>query len=236
MDLSNFDKYLDWTHGNAVHYDESSDTWLISLRNQDAVAAFDRGTGDLKWILGNHDNWSAELQPYLLDPVGPLTWQFHQHAAKLDGDRVLMFDNANWGASPFTGVTDLDVLPEELRTRVVEFKIDETAMTVEQTWELLELSNGDQAQAPAVGNSAWLENGNVFATWGIASSISGQSLASMGLGSQGIRLAEFTGDPSGNHVIHSDVFITIEGALLAEGWQTYRAERIASPYPTGTLR
>ena len=39
------------------------DAWLISMRHQDAVAKISR-SGEIVWILGNHDNWAPSLAPY----------------------------------------------------------------------------------------------------------------------------------------------------------------------------
>ena len=72
----------DWAHANAVVYDPSDDTFIASLRHQDAVIKFSRATGELVWILGPHDNWTAEFQPFLLHPIDtPFEWQYHQHAS-----------------------------------------------------------------------------------------------------------------------------------------------------------
>ena len=46
----------DWSHTNAVFYDEKDGTFVLSARRQDAVYKVTRD-GELVWILGNHDNW-----------------------------------------------------------------------------------------------------------------------------------------------------------------------------------
>ena len=47
----------DWCHANAIAHDARDNSILVSLRTQDCIIKFDRGTGELKWILGTHDNW-----------------------------------------------------------------------------------------------------------------------------------------------------------------------------------
>ncbi len=59
---------VDWVHTNAVTYDPSDDSFIVSSRHQDAVFKFSRATGDLVWILGPPENWSTEFQPFLLAP------------------------------------------------------------------------------------------------------------------------------------------------------------------------
>ena len=96
---------------------------------------FSRATGDLIWILGDHYNWSPELQPYLLHPVNtPFRWQFAQHAPMMTGEgNLLLFDNGNNRALPFDG---RPVVPDEENfSRAVEFAIDEQNMEIEQVWE-----------------------------------------------------------------------------------------------------
>ncbi|MCY3732146.1 MAG: aryl-sulfate sulfotransferase, partial [Rhodospirillaceae bacterium] len=58
----------DWTHSNAVSHDPSDDSFIVSVRYQDAVVKLDRQTGALKWILGTHDHWKEPWQQYLLEP------------------------------------------------------------------------------------------------------------------------------------------------------------------------
>ena len=53
---------FDWAHANAVVYDPADDSIIVSVRHQDAIVKFSRSTGNLKWILANHDNWPAEFR------------------------------------------------------------------------------------------------------------------------------------------------------------------------------
>ena len=124
----------DWGHGNAVWYDPVDDAILTSLRNQDAVIKYSRATGELVWILGNHANWEG-FEQYLLSPIGsPFEWQWHQHAPMVtSAGTVLLYDNANFSASPFTGAPTTNAADNY--SRAVEYRIDEDAMTVEQVWE-----------------------------------------------------------------------------------------------------
>lgn len=121
----------DWCHTNAVFYDVRDDTIMLSLRTQDCILKFFRATGEIKWILGDPGNWRAPWSDKLLKPVGKVEWQYHQHDCSVTPfGNILCFDNGNHRALPFD-----DKLPAEQNySRVVEFEVDEEAMTVEQVW------------------------------------------------------------------------------------------------------
>lgn len=126
-----------WSHTNAVYHDPTDDTIVVSMRTQDLIAKFERSTGDLKWILGNHENWGTEFQQYLLTPIsGPgetFEWPYHQHnPSRLENGRILLYDNGNHRASPFDGTEPLP--NSESYSRTVEYAIDEENMTVTQVW------------------------------------------------------------------------------------------------------
>lgn len=137
----------DWSHSNAVVYDESDDSILVSVRHQDAVIKFDRASGDLRWILGPHENWGPEFQQYLLTPTtqNGFEWPYHTHSPQIlpddpsnpDGPddpnllSLMIHDNGNNRAVPF----DPPVPDEENYSRAVEFQIDQENMTIEQVWQ-----------------------------------------------------------------------------------------------------
>lgn len=147
----------DWSHSNAVVHDESDDSFVVSVRHQDAVIKFSRTTGELKWILGNHDNWAPEFEPYLLTPVGDLDWQYHQHSPTyLPNGNLLVHDNGNFRASAFNS----PVAESQNYTRSVEYAIDEENMEVSQVWEygpdaedvIYSRSRGDSDWMPLTDN------------------------------------------------------------------------------------
>ena len=123
----------DWAHANSIIAD--GDSVIVSVRHQDAVFKASRDTGELAWILATHDNWSSAFQPYLLEPMGAeFAWSYHQHAAEVTSDGTLiMFDNGNYRASPYDGTVPMTA--EESYSRVVEYRVDEDNMRIEQVWE-----------------------------------------------------------------------------------------------------
>ncbi|HKY63033.1 MAG TPA: aryl-sulfate sulfotransferase [bacterium] len=155
----------DWSHGNAVVYDAEDDSFLVSMRHQDAVVKFRRSTGELIWILGPHENWdSAAFGSYLLAPLNQqpgFFWPYHQHAPMILPNRnILLFDNGNFRASPF----DAKLPDEENYSRAVEYRIDESAMTIEKIWEYGE---EEGIYADFVGDADYLpQTGNVLIAFG----------------------------------------------------------------------
>ena len=123
----------DSEHANAIIEDARDDSLIVSMRAQNAVIKFSRATGQVKWILGPHENWDAPWQPYLLNPVGaPLVWEYGQHAPVFTPQgTLLLFDDGNFRASPFaTSVPD----PTNY-SRAVEYQINEDTMEVSQVWD-----------------------------------------------------------------------------------------------------
>ncbi len=137
----------DWIHVNAVAFDESDNTIIISGRTQGVVKLTENN--EVVWILGNHSGWDqsgngTDLKSKLLTPVDaagqPINdpdvlagtkkhpdfeWSWYQHANKiLPNGNHLMFDN---GAGR-------NYSNNELYSRAVEYEIDEENMQVRQIW------------------------------------------------------------------------------------------------------
>jgi hypothetical protein len=214
---------LDWTHSNAVHYDPADDSIIVSVRHQDAIIKFSRETGELVWILGPHDNWSADFQQYLLHPVGSgFLWEFHPHAPMWTGTgNLLLFDNGNWRASPFDGTTPMPA--EESFSRGVEYEINEQNMHVRQVWEYGE-NAAERLFASFISDADWMETtGNRLMTFGGTRWVDGVSSADLGMGDVHTRIIETAGD---------EVVFALTAFDPAGGWiATYRSERIPSLYP-----
>jgi arylsulfate sulfotransferase len=138
----------DWLHCNGLAYDANDNTLIVSGRVQGVFKlTYDN---HLKWILGPHRAWGVngrgeDLNQYLLTPLDAngnaiadtsvvngytngtdFEWNWYQHSPRLNpnGD-IMVFDNGttrNYNSS----------LPSY--SRAVEFKIDESKMTVQQVW------------------------------------------------------------------------------------------------------
>lgn len=153
----------DWLHLNGIDFQEKDNSFIISGRNQSVVAKIDRSTGKLKWILANHNHWGNDLKKYLLTPVGnDFEWQWGQHAPMInpkDPSKILIFDNGC--DRSYTN----PVPAAQNYSRVVEYKINESAMTVEQVWQFGK-EYGGELYSSYISNVRYLNNGNVFICYG----------------------------------------------------------------------
>ena len=140
---------VDWIHVNAVIYDASDSSIIISGRTQ-ALVKLDQNN-KVVWIMGCHKGWGLagngkDLNNYLLQPLDknnvPIAdtnvllgytnapdfeWNWYQHAPLLmpNGD-VMVFDNGGDNRN-FSGSGQY--------SRAVEYKIDKVNKTVMQVWE-----------------------------------------------------------------------------------------------------
>tara|TARA_B100000315_G_scaffold256476_1_gene302486 strand:+ start:127 stop:1386 length:1260 start_codon:yes stop_codon:yes gene_type:complete len=181
----------DWCHANAVTYDASDDSIIVSLRTQDCIIKFDHGSGELKWILGDHGNWQKPWSDKLLKPVGDVDWQYHQHDCSVTPDgTILCFDNGNFRATPFAE----KMAVEESYSRAVEFAVDEAAMTVEQVWAYGK-DPGERLFACYQGGAyRQPKTGNTFMTYGGICTIDGEPSANIEEAFAQARLIEITPD------------------------------------------
>ena len=112
-------------------YDKSDDSFVVSLRHQDAVIKIDRMSGDLIWILGTPGGWRAPWKERLLTPRDDVQWPYHQHNCEIAADgNLFLFDNGNFRARPF----EPKLPATENFSRVVEFAIERQNRSVSQVW------------------------------------------------------------------------------------------------------
>ena len=139
---------VDWFHANALYFDETDNTIVVSGRTQGTVKLTE--SNELVWILAPHKEWGTsgngtDLNSFLLQPLDsgnqPISdndvligntnhpdfeWAWYQHAPlRMPNGNVMLFDNGdnrnyNGIASPYS--------------RAVEYEIDEENMTIKQVW------------------------------------------------------------------------------------------------------
>jgi arylsulfate sulfotransferase len=212
----------DWSHANAVVVDPADGNLIISARHQDAVFKVDRETGELVWILGDPSAWTGQWQQYLLQPAdGDLQWPYHQHSPTITpAGTLLVFDNGTYRAIPPAP----RVSAADNHSRVVEYEIDEEAMTVRQLWVYGEAEN-ERFYTPFLGDAVLLpESGNVLiAEGGHVVDAEGRLVDIPNAGWHWARIREVTRtDPS------ETVFeIVLPGEIggLTPGWSIFRAWR-----------
>ena len=206
----------DWTHGNAVVVDEVANWLLVSLRHLNAIVALryhddaEGPAGELLWELGPEGT---------LTLAGDGDWPYHQHAPELHDDgTLLVYDNGN--GRPGTGEG-----ADPPYTRAVLYDLDAEAGTVTQLWEHRDTTaDGRPAFAPFVGDADRLENGNVLIDHGGLSDAEGTIYT---------RLVEVTPGPAPDGSEDTIVFDLTVGHG-EQGWASYRADRLASLYGTGS--
>lgn len=198
----------DWSHGNAVVYDEDADLFLISARHLDWIVAIERATGDLAWRLGPDGDFTLDGD----------SWAYHPHAPELQDDgSVLIYDNGN--GRPGTGFEPGDDPPY---SRAVEYALDTTTWTATETWAYVHpVANN---YAPFVGDADRLSNGNVLITdGGLVSDPAANIFEPTNIKSA--RILEVTADDP------AEVVFELEIGDLVTGYTTYRADRIESLQP-----
>lgn len=128
----------DWTHGNAITFNDEGTKVLVNIRNLDRIYQIDVATGETDWIMGEGGDFGAGLWSHCHDP------QF------LDDNRVLMFDNG------------LRRKPEY--SRVIEVEFDPEAKTAEIVWEYRETPD---FYSFALGSAQLQDSGNILVADGI---------------------------------------------------------------------
>ena len=142
------DQDVDWFHANGVVYDPSDDTIIVSGRTQGTIKL--SMDNEVVWIVAPHRGWSTsgngvDLNSKLLQPLGAdgeaildedvldgrsnhpdFEWAWYQHAPELMPDgSLLLFDNGD----------NRNYSSSERYSRAVQFRIDESAGTIEQVWQ-----------------------------------------------------------------------------------------------------
>ncbi len=217
----------DWSHVNSVFYSPPDDSIIVSVRHQDAVIKLSRETGELIWIMGTHTGWGNRWKSDLLNPVGELEWQHHQHAARITRDgSLLLFDNGNHRAWPPEAKTP----DREAYSRAVEFKIDEEQGTVEQVW--LYGTPGPGAFFSSFVSEADLlpVTGNVLVTeGGVTRNDEGEYASGREATRYSTRIVEVTHSDAPEIVF--ELLIEDPSAEDPMGWTVYRSERLPDLYP-----
>ena len=151
---------LDWTHGNGVTSDPHDGNVLISLRHQDAILKVDKESGEIIWILGDHQDWGSKYKSKLLKPIDDLTWPYHGHNPRVTGpNKFIMYDNGIIGTLP----PHPRKKPAECLARAVEFEVDIESMEVRQIWSSAEYDTEAPVISFAMGDAHRLSNtGNVM--------------------------------------------------------------------------
>jgi hypothetical protein len=153
----------DWTHANALWFDESRDAILVSSRHTDQIIALEMtdATGPqtgVRWILGS-------------DGTIPYTGEtfHHTHGVKTtaDGD-VLLYDNGNFRPGTQSAGGDAPNYSRAVRIEVDDSSDDPATWTATQVWDhrMIDPLTGALLFAPFISDADELANGNILVTHG----------------------------------------------------------------------
>ena len=213
----------DWSHSNALAYDTSEDSAVLSLRNQSALVKIDMASGELDWILGTPANWRAPWSDALLEPVGELDWMYYQHGPSFTPDgNIVLFDNGDSRAVAFE-----EQLPiAERYSRAVEYAVNEDTMEVSEAW-VYGGPGEDAFHSRYLSDADWLPvTGNILITDGARETDAEGISVAPNDARRWARIVEVT---------HTEPAEKVFELLLEEdpgfGVHLYRAQRLPSLYP-----
>ena len=219
---------VDNIHANAIIDVTNENSIIVSMRSQNAVIKFSR-TGQLKWILGTPANWGTAFQPYLLTPQGaPFEWNYGQHSPKITPQgTLLLYDNGDERASPFAP----RVADQTNYSRAVEYRINETNMTVTQVWDSTG-SDTNRMFSRVMGDADWLpRRQNVLVTHAYVTYLNGAHPSPTAANAMMGRIREVTHSSPSEVVFDVSVFDYTNKSPSYAGHYIYRSDRIPDLYP-----
>jgi arylsulfate sulfotransferase len=153
---------IDWSHANAVIYDDADDAFIVNFRYQSALMKIDRKTKEIRWIFGEPSGWGENLEDKLISMADSSAWFWHQHSPDITPDgNLILFNNDNYLSHPF----DPPGRIEDAASNVLEFEIDEEKFNARKVWSS-ENSIHDKVLSVAMGDVDYLSNGNILAAYG----------------------------------------------------------------------
>ncbi len=139
--------WFDWTHANSVNFDKDNGAVYVNSRNLSTYYKIAYPEGDIIWKLGENGDFKM-----LTDHSDP--WFEFAHDPENSGTvpgRILFYDNGS---------------VQKGRSRIIEYKIDETEMTAEIVFEYDGSKTGSEWFTEFGGDADRLDNGNIFVTAG----------------------------------------------------------------------
>ena len=137
--------HYDWTHVNAVIFDEEESCLYISTRHLSRITKIDYPSGEIIWNLGR------EMPSGDVTLGNDIGFSFQHSLQKLDNGNLITFDNGNL-APEFRGT-------EHPISRAIEIEINNEQASIIWSHEL-----APELFGFASGNAQKLDNGNVLLT------------------------------------------------------------------------
>lgn len=159
------DGKVDWFHQNAVDYDKTDNTIMISGRNQDMIMKLDYKTNKIIWIYSGKSkkSWPKKYRSKLLIPTKGTTITGGQHglyqlSKDKNGENILLYDNN-------VDVTNGNKKTSGKYSQAVQYHIDTKKMTIDQTWAYGK-SLGKTNFTNIIGYAERESNGNTLVDFG----------------------------------------------------------------------
>ncbi|MCK6505925.1 aryl-sulfate sulfotransferase [Myxococcota bacterium] len=131
---------IGWTFVNALDLDPDESAYYVSVRNFSSIVKIDRATGACEWVIGG--------QAATIEIEGD---EFqHEHQFELNGDRLLVFDNAGLAFN---------------KSRAIEYQVDWGAGVATEIWKY---EPDPSLNSFVLGDVARLDDGDTFITWSVA--------------------------------------------------------------------
>ena len=140
---------FDWTHGNAIWFDEDDSALYLSSRHLNRITKISYPSGDVIWNLG------LELGSGDINCGQDIGFSFQHSLQKLNNGNILTFDNGNLSR---------ELLDQDVKTsRSIEIDITETndGCEAELAWEYI---LPEDLYGYLSGNTQKLNNGNYLST------------------------------------------------------------------------
>ncbi|MAT36715.1 MAG: hypothetical protein CL420_01615 [Acidimicrobiaceae bacterium] len=154
--------FRDWTHANAVIYDEKRDAILVSSRHTDQIIAFNHleelgPQTSVRWILGRQGTLPLEGESF-----------YHPHAVELQSDgSILLYDNGNFRPNTRPENPEVPNYSRAVLYEINDISDNPAEWSATQLWEhRVDDFNGDPLFASFLGDADRVENGNVLITHG----------------------------------------------------------------------
>lgn len=153
----------DWTHANALWFDETRDAILVSSRHTDQIIALEM-TDELgpqtgvRWIIGPDGTIPYEGESF-----------HHTHgvATTADGD-VILYDNGNFRPGSASAGGSGPNYSRAVRIAVDDAGDDPSTWSATQVWDhrMTDPVTGELLYAPFISDADELANGNILVTHG----------------------------------------------------------------------
>jgi Arylsulfotransferase (ASST). len=199
------DDKVDWFHQNAIDYDASDNSIMISGRNQDMIMKLDYKTDKIIWIYSGKkkSSWPKKYRSKVLTPTKGTSITGGQHGLYLlskgkNSEDVLLYDNN-------IDVTNGDKKTSGKYSQAVQYHINTKNMTIDQTWAYGK-NLGKANFTNIIGYAERESNGNTLVDFGYKSNGKESNIIEV--------------DQAGNQVFN----VTIENA--ASKAYVYRAYRV----------